>query len=198
MSRRRAPLPVRDLHGPTPPNRPGTAAHPQSNPSPPGRLSPRYRGPVPAVPDLDLASIRQFCDGRVPAHLRDEARVEADVRGKSVTIFDCRPPWHPNLTDWSRVPVAQLRYDPANHAWTLYWARSRRCSPALLSGSPLTCVVTESHSVERQRHARRPRDEDQAAPEHELLPRTNNRLGPSGAGLRRFEIQPRALLYSGA
>jgi hypothetical protein len=77
---------------------------------------------VPAVPDLDLARIRQFCDGRIPAHLRDEARVEAGVRGKTVTIFDCRPPWHPTLTDWSRVPVAQLRYSPASHAWTLYWA----------------------------------------------------------------------------
>ena len=44
------------------------------------------------------------------------------MRGKSVTIFDCRPPWHPNLTEWSRVPVAQLRYDPDSHLWTLYWA----------------------------------------------------------------------------
>jgi hypothetical protein len=35
-------------------------------------------------------------------------------RGKSVTIFDCRAPWHLNLTDWSRVPIAQLRYDPAD------------------------------------------------------------------------------------
>ncbi|HZB41649.1 MAG TPA: DUF3024 domain-containing protein [Ilumatobacter sp.] len=77
---------------------------------------------MPTVSDLDLARIRQFCDSRVPGHVRDEARVEANVRGKSVTIFDCRPPWHPNLTDWSRVPVAQLRYDPASHAWTLYWA----------------------------------------------------------------------------
>ena len=50
---------------------------------------------MPTVPDLDLARIRQFCERRVPAHLRDEARVEADTRGKSVTIFDCRPPWHP-------------------------------------------------------------------------------------------------------
>ena len=77
---------------------------------------------MPAVPELDLARIRQFCDRRVPAHLRDQVRVEADVRGKSVTIFDCRPPWHPNLTDWSRVPVAQLRYDPDATSWTLYWA----------------------------------------------------------------------------
>jgi Protein of unknown function (DUF3024) len=77
---------------------------------------------VPAVPDLDLARIRQFCDRRVPQRLRDKIRIEADVRGKSVTILECRPPWHPNLTDWSRSRVAQLRYDPTDRCWTLYWA----------------------------------------------------------------------------
>ena len=77
---------------------------------------------MPAIPDLDLARIRKYCGGRVPERLRDEVRVEADVRGKSVTIFDCRPPWHPNLTGWSRVRVAQLRYNPNKQRWTLYWA----------------------------------------------------------------------------
>lgn len=77
---------------------------------------------MPAIPDVDLARIRRFCDRSVPAHLRDEARVEADVRGKSVTIFDCRAPSHPDVTDWSRVLVAQLRYEPASDTWTLYWA----------------------------------------------------------------------------
>lgn len=69
-----------------------------------------------------MAAVRRYCDGRVPAHLREELRVECSVRGKSVTIFDCRPPWHPNLTEWSRVPVAQLRYDPGARTWQLYWA----------------------------------------------------------------------------
>jgi len=75
-----------------------------------------------AVPDLDLARIRAYCDTRVPIRLREEARIEATVRGNSVTIFDCRPPWQPNLTQWSKAPVAQLRYKPATAAWTLYWA----------------------------------------------------------------------------
>jgi hypothetical protein len=79
-------------------------------------------GRVSSVPEPDLEAIRAFCDSRVPAHLRDEARIEADVRGKSVTIFDCRAPWHPELTDWSRLPVAQLRYEPASQLWTLHWA----------------------------------------------------------------------------
>lgn len=74
------------------------------------------------LPELDVARIRAYCRRRVPDHARQEARVEATVRGKSVTIFDCRPPWHPSLTEWSRVPIAQLRYDPNAGHWTLYWA----------------------------------------------------------------------------
>ncbi len=74
------------------------------------------------VPELDLARIRAFCKKRVPARYTDEARVETTVRGKAVTISDCRPPWHPTLTEWSRVPVAQLRYDVSAQHWTLYCA----------------------------------------------------------------------------
>jgi len=77
---------------------------------------------VPALPDLDLARIHRYCDSRVPAPLRDEARVHATHRGKNVTIYDCRPPRHPALKEWSRVPIAQLRYDAEHKHWTLYYA----------------------------------------------------------------------------
>lgn len=58
----------------------------------------------------------------MPAQFREEARVEADVRGTSVTVYDCRPPWNQGLTEWSRVPVAQLRYAPETNTWMLHWA----------------------------------------------------------------------------
>jgi len=74
------------------------------------------------IPKDELVSIRRFCASRVPAELHHQARVEATSRGNSVTIFDCRPPWHADLTDWSRSPVAQLRYDADGHLWSLYWA----------------------------------------------------------------------------
>jgi len=73
-----------------------------------------------AVPDLDLARIRQFCDAKIPAQARDEARI--DVRGTSVTVLDCRALWEPDVVEWSRSPVAQLRYDPAARVWSLSWA----------------------------------------------------------------------------
>lgn len=77
---------------------------------------------MPAVPNLDLARIRKFCDDQTPAEFRDEVRVEADVRGRSVTILECRPPWHSGLMDWSRQPLAQMRFDTDTNLWSLYWA----------------------------------------------------------------------------
>ena len=76
-----------------------------------------------AVPDTALATIRRYCNRRVPAQHRDEIRVEYDVRGKNVTIYECRPPCHPDLSPtWSRQPIAQLRYDPDDRHWRLCWA----------------------------------------------------------------------------
>ena len=58
----------------------------------------------------------------VPVQLRDQIRIEATVRGNSVSMFECRPPWHGDLTEWSKVRVAQLRYSTDSHQWSLYWA----------------------------------------------------------------------------
>lgn len=49
---------------------------------------------MPAPPETDLAKILKYCQAQVPARLRDRARIEATVRGSSVTILECRPLWH--------------------------------------------------------------------------------------------------------
>jgi hypothetical protein len=39
-----------------------------------------------------------------------------------VTIFECRPRWQPEYgPDWTRQPVARLRYTKARREWSLYW-----------------------------------------------------------------------------
>jgi hypothetical protein len=64
--------------------------------------------------------VEAFCDGRVPAELRDQVRLEFSVRGNAITIVERRPPWRPDFgPDWSSVKVGQLRYEPAG-AWALY------------------------------------------------------------------------------
>jgi hypothetical protein len=77
------------------------------------------------LPDLDLAKIRRYCEGRVPTRLRDRIRIELDVRGRSVTIFECRPPSTPEIgSDWTRFPIARLRRVAARGVWMLYWRDS--------------------------------------------------------------------------
>ena len=73
------------------------------------------------LPDIDLAKIRRYCAGRVAPHALDQIRIEVDVRGDSVTILECRPPWRPDFgPDWTRFPIAQLRYTAARGEWVLY------------------------------------------------------------------------------
>ena len=75
-----------------------------------------------AVPELAAAKITQFCVGRTPPQLRDQMRLEVDVRGNSVTISDCQPLWQGAPGEWMKMRIAQLRYNPTARVWTLYWA----------------------------------------------------------------------------
>lgn len=79
-----------------------------------------------SLPGTDLARISQWVDqenDRIPPHARDQVRIEADLADRSVTILECRPPWDPERvgSDWTRSPVARLRYTRSRKEWTLYW-----------------------------------------------------------------------------
>lgn len=74
------------------------------------------------LPELDLARIRRFIDARVPAHARQQVRLEVEVQGTAVTIVERRVPWRADFgPDWTRSPIARLRYSPSNGVWTLFW-----------------------------------------------------------------------------
>jgi hypothetical protein len=74
------------------------------------------------VPGLDLARIRRYCAERIPARVAHLVRLEIDVEGRSVTIQECRPPWSPDMgPEWTRFPIARLRYIASRGEWTLYW-----------------------------------------------------------------------------
>lgn len=76
-------------------------------------------------PDLDLARVRRFVDQRkerVPPQARDEIRIELDVDDRSATILECGSPWRPeNGSEWTRFPIARLRYTKSRKEWALYW-----------------------------------------------------------------------------
>jgi len=75
------------------------------------------------IPAEDLERIKQYCEERVPAALREQMRLEVQPRGRSVTIVECRPIWQGVVDeDWTTHRVAQLRYDSEHVEWTLFWA----------------------------------------------------------------------------
>jgi hypothetical protein len=58
----------------------------------------------------------------VPERVRDEVRVEVDVADRYLTIVECRPPWRADAgADWTRFPIARLRYVKSTSLWSLYW-----------------------------------------------------------------------------
>lgn len=74
------------------------------------------------IPEDALDRIRRWADRRVPERARDQVRLEVDVTDRTVTILECRPPWRPEYgPDWTRFPIARLRYTKSRNRWSLYW-----------------------------------------------------------------------------
>lgn len=73
-----------------------------------------------AVPKADLDRIELWCRARVPEHLWDQIKVEADVVPRHVTIVEVRPPWDA-VGGHTRFPIARLRYTLSSGLWAIYW-----------------------------------------------------------------------------
>lgn len=74
------------------------------------------------LPELDIARVQRWYRARVPEHVRDEVRVEADIADRYLTIVECRPPWRADVgAEWTRFPIARLRYVKGTRLWSLYW-----------------------------------------------------------------------------
>src|SRR5215831_8668299 len=92
------------------------------------------------LPELDVERVRRWCRQRAPEHLRGRVRVECDAGPGYLTIVECRPPWRNDMgPDWTRFPIARLRYTKAAKRWSL------------CTGATATCVSTGTTSS-RRRH----------------------------------------------
>ena len=72
------------------------------------------------LPELDVERVRRWCRERVPAKFADEVRLEVTTRGKSVSIYECRPVWKGAPGESTKMPIAQIRYE-GKGTWTLYF-----------------------------------------------------------------------------
>ncbi|MEO3939227.1 DUF3024 domain-containing protein [Dermatophilaceae bacterium Soc4.6] len=73
------------------------------------------------VPELDVARVQRWCRARVPDRVRDQVRIEVDVAPRHLTVVECRAPWAGDSTEWTRHPLARLRYTQSTGRWSLYW-----------------------------------------------------------------------------
>jgi hypothetical protein len=76
------------------------------------------------LPATDVARVQRWCRARTPDHVRDEVRVEVevDVADRHLTIVECRPPWRADFgPEWTRFPIARLRYVKTTGRWSLFW-----------------------------------------------------------------------------
>lgn len=79
--------------------------------------------PLPVlVKALIEKKVGEYCKTKVPPHILNELNVSYNIRGNSVTIFENRAPWRPDMKEWTSMPVAQMRYDSKTGEWTLYCA----------------------------------------------------------------------------
>ena len=74
------------------------------------------------LPELDVRRVQRWAEARVPAHVRDHVRVEVDIAPRHLTIVETRPPWRSDFRpEWTRFPIARLRYTKTTGLWELYW-----------------------------------------------------------------------------
>ena len=74
------------------------------------------------ISELDVARVRRWCRGKVPERVRHQVRYECEVAPGHLTIVDRRPPWRPDAgPEWTRSPVARLRFTKTTGLWTLYY-----------------------------------------------------------------------------
>ncbi|MGH9222948.1 MAG: DUF3024 domain-containing protein [Acidimicrobiales bacterium] len=59
---------------------------------------------------------------RIPLHAREQIRIELEIDAGSATILECRPPRRPDYgPEWTRSPIARLRFTKSRKEWALYW-----------------------------------------------------------------------------
>jgi DUF3024 family protein len=73
--------------------------------------------------ELSIAKVKRFCDEKIPEHVRDQLVWKVETRGRSIMIYEHRPPWREDYgPEWTKREIAQFRYDLETMTWSLYWA----------------------------------------------------------------------------
>lgn len=79
------------------------------------------------LPDVTRKMVEKklgkFCEERIPPHVRSEIRLGYHFRANTVTLWEERPPFRGlDLDEWSRMTIAQFRFNPKDMRWTLFFS----------------------------------------------------------------------------
>jgi hypothetical protein len=66
--------------------------------------------------------LEELCTERIPAEVSDQVKLEFNIRGDNVTLFEKRR-YYKDPQEWTKQKIAQFRYDHENNHWSLYWHR---------------------------------------------------------------------------
>jgi len=66
--------------------------------------------------------VGEFCKNKVPPHVLDKLNISYKIKGNTISIFENRAPWRKEITEWTSMPVAQMKYDEKTGEWTLFCA----------------------------------------------------------------------------
>lgn len=65
------------------------------------------------VLDPAMSLVATYCATKVPAEHDDKLRIEYKVRGNTITIYECRPPWRKEVgPDWTKMGICAFEWDP--------------------------------------------------------------------------------------
>lgn len=63
--------------------------------------------------------LSRYCETRIPAHVRDQVRLNFRIRGSEVVLFEERPSFR-KLSEWHELAVAKFKYVATQRLWRLY------------------------------------------------------------------------------
>jgi hypothetical protein len=64
--------------------------------------------------------LREYCDQRIPPHIRDEVQLGFRFEGNNVVLYERRPAWN-RPGEWVEPSVAKFRFFVGRQGWALYW-----------------------------------------------------------------------------
>ena len=80
-----------------------------------------------------------YCEKKVPLHVQDRFRVEFEIRGDEVKLFESRPHWQ-EQSIWVANKVARFKKEAQTNCWQLYCA-DRNGRWHLFAPHPASCDI---------------------------------------------------------